>query len=65
MQQVYRNLVEAKRRCNEPTENLTYESVARSMAQQRERLKQTHNANDVDFKVVIKSGRAYLKPEPK
>ncbi len=65
VQQVYRNLIEAKRRCNEPTDNLSYESVARSMAQQRERLRQTHNASDVDFKVVIKSGKAYLKPEPK
>lgn len=65
VRRVYRNLVEAKRRCNESTNNLSYESVARSMSQQRERLRQSHGARDVDFKVVIKDGRAFLKPEPK
>jgi len=65
VQRVYRNLIEAKRRCNESTDNLSYESVARSMAQQRDRLRSSHGAKDVDFKVVIKNGRAFLKPEPK
>ena len=64
-EQVYRNLIEAKRRCNEPTQDLSYESVARSMAEQRDRLRQSHNAQEVDFKVVIRAGRAYLKPETK
>lgn len=65
VQRVYRNLVEAKRRCNETTNNLTYEAVARSMDQQRERFRSSHGSNDVDFKVVIKDGKAFLKPEPK
>jgi hypothetical protein len=65
VKRVYRNLVEAKRRCNESTNNLSYDSVARSMNQQRERLRKSHGARDVDFKVVIKDGRAFLKPEPK
>jgi hypothetical protein len=62
---VYRNLVEAKKRCNEPIQGLSYESVARSMQEQRERLRQSHGADDVEFKVIIKNGRAFLKPEPK
>ncbi|MEM1347294.1 MAG: MXAN_5187 C-terminal domain-containing protein [Myxococcota bacterium] len=65
VQRVYRNLLEAKRRCNESTDTLSYESVARSMAQQRDRLRSSHGAREVDFKVVIKNGRAFLKPEPK
>lgn len=65
VERVYRNLVEAKRRCNEGTEKLTRAAVARSMTQQRERFRQSHNAKDVDFKVVIKNGKAFLKPEPK
>ena len=65
VRRVYRNLVEAKRRCNEPTNNLTYESVARSMAQQRDRMRQTRGSDNVDFKVIIKGGKAFLKPEPK
>ncbi len=62
---VYNKLVEAKQRCNEPTANLTFESVQRSMEQQRDRLRQSHGARDVDFQVVIKDGKAYLKPETK
>jgi hypothetical protein len=62
---VYKNLVEAKKRCNEPVQGLSYESVAHSMQEQRDRLRQSHGADDVDFKVVIKNGRAFLKPEPK
>ena len=65
VERVYRNLMEAKRRCNEPTSNLTYEAVARSMHEQRSRLQSGQGARDVDFKVVIKDGRAFLKPEPK
>lgn len=62
---VYNKLVEAKRRCNEPTANLTFEAVKQSMEQQRDRLRQSHGARDVDFQVVIKDGKAYLKPETK
>ena len=65
VKRVWRDLVEAKRQCNESTEGLSYESVARSIERQRDRIKQTHAADDVDFKVVIKGGKAYIKPEAK
>ncbi|MBA2663904.1 MAG: hypothetical protein H0U74_16565 [Bradymonadaceae bacterium] len=63
--QVYNKLVEAKQRCNEPTANLSYEGVKKSMEQQREHLRNTRGSNNVDFQVVIKDGKAYLKPDPK
>lgn len=61
---VYNQLVEAKKRCNEPTDKLSYESVAKSMQKQRDKIKQTRGG-DVDFKVVVKDGRAFIKPETK
>lgn len=61
---VYNQLLEAKRRCNEPTDKLTYDSVAKSIARQREQIQSTRGG-DVDFKVVIKDGRAFIKPESK
>ncbi len=61
---VYNQLIEAKRRCNEST-NISYESVQKSMQKQREQLRSSRGASDVDFKVVIKDGKAFLKPEPK
>ncbi len=62
---VYEDLVEAKKRCNQPTDNLTYESVKRSMDKQRKTLQKKRGARNVDFDVVIKDGQAYLKPDPK
>lgn len=62
---VYNKLLEAKKRCNESTSGLTYESVRQSMKQQKDQLKRSRGARDVDFKVVIKDGRAFLKPIPK
>jgi hypothetical protein len=62
---VYNNLLEAKRRCNEDTSGLSYDSVKRSMDKQATRLRESKGARDVDFKVVIKDGRAFLKPETK
>lgn len=63
--EVYNKLVEAKKRCNESTANLSFEAVQRSMNEQREHLRKTRGARDVDFQVVIKDGKAYLKPETK
>ena len=62
---VYKNLVEAKKRCNEDTSNLSYDSVKKSMDKQRNRLRKKKGARNIDFKVVIKDGRAFLKPETK
>lgn len=62
---VYNQLIEAKRRCNESTQGLSYENVATSMKKQREQLQQSRGASNVEFKVVIKDGRAFLKPETK
>jgi hypothetical protein len=62
---IYNNLVEAKRRCKEDTSNLNYDSFKRTMDRQRSQIQKKKGARDVDFKVVIKEGRAFLKPETK
>ena len=63
--QVYEKLVEAKRRCNESTKGLTFDSVSQSVAKQRAKLKEKKGATNVDFQVVIKNGKAFLKPVTK
>ncbi len=35
------------------------------MAQQRDKMRESRGSENVDFKVVIKGGKAFLKPEPK
>ncbi|MCP4678305.1 MAG: hypothetical protein GY854_22895 [Deltaproteobacteria bacterium] len=53
---IYRTYVAARKKCNESTDNLTLEKVTRS-------LKKQHNAKEgnVDFKVVIRGGKAAIK----
>ncbi len=60
---IYRRLLEAKRDCGEPTDHLNFESVKKSMRQQTRRLQQERDVSSVQFQVVKKDGRAFLKPE--
>lgn len=62
LQNIYENLVDAKRRCNESTAGLSYDSVVRSIAKQAPALQQKSSDGKVDFQVVVKEGKAYLKP---
>lgn len=62
---VYDALVKAKRRCNEDTSKMSYEQVAGSLRKQVPELMQRAGATSVEFKVVIKDGKAILRAIPK
>jgi len=62
---VYDAYVTAKRRCQEDTSKLSYDSVAATLRKQVPELLKQHNAKAVEFKVVIKDGKASLKAVPK
>ncbi|BDG09735.1 MXAN_5187 C-terminal domain-containing protein [Anaeromyxobacter paludicola] len=62
---LYDAYVDAKRRCNEDVSRITYDAVARTVAQQTPQLRERLKAKDIDFKVVIQDGRAVLKAVPK
>lgn len=57
--------VEAKRRCNEDVSRLTYEALAKTVAKQVPEIIARFKARSVEFKVVIKDGRAVLKAVPR
>jgi hypothetical protein len=61
MKQIYAQLVDAKRRQNESTAAVTYQSVARTLRESGEKLREKHGRS-VDFEVAIKDGKAILKP---
>jgi hypothetical protein len=65
MRALYDQYVAAKKRCHEDVSKLSYEAVARSVAKQVPELMAKHNASSVDFKVVVKDGRAVLKAIPR
>lgn len=62
---VYDAYVTAKRRCQEDTSKLSFDSVAATLRKQVPELLKQHDAKAVEFKVVIKDGKASLKAVPK
>ena len=61
VRQLYTQYVETKRRQNESTAAVTYDAVARSLRESSAKLRQKHG-RPVDFEVVVKDGRAVLRP---
>ncbi len=62
---IYDAYVMAKRRCKESTKGLTREVLAKSLRKQIPAIMRQHKCRSVEFKVVIKKGRAILKAVPK
>lgn len=62
---IYNTLLQAKQRCKEDTSRLNYDAFKHTIERQRTQIQRKKGARDVDFKVVIKEGRAFLKPETK
>lgn len=60
---VYEKLVATRRQTGESTDRLKYESVAKSLAKQREALKKKKGWSDVSFDVVVRDGKAFIKPQ--
>jgi hypothetical protein len=65
MRSLYEAYLQAKKRCNEDTSKLSYDSVAKSVTKQIPELMSRYKAKAVDFKVVIKDGKAILKAIPR
>jgi hypothetical protein len=65
MKALYDAFVSAKKRCKEDVSKLSFESVAKSVQKQIPELMQKHKAKSIDFKVVIKDGKAILKAVPR
>ncbi|HEY6105272.1 MAG TPA: MXAN_5187 C-terminal domain-containing protein [Anaeromyxobacteraceae bacterium] len=65
MRALYDAYVVAKKRCNEDTSRITFDSVAKSVNKQIPELLIKLQAKAVDFKVVIKDGKAMLKAVPR
>ncbi|MCU0691300.1 MAG: hypothetical protein MUF54_07860 [Polyangiaceae bacterium] len=62
VRQIYQEYVRAKRQCNEPTSSITEDGLASTLRKSAEQLRAKHRGRKVDFAVVIKGGRAVLKP---
>jgi hypothetical protein len=62
---VFNAYVTAKKRCQEDVSKLSYEQVAANLRKQVPDLVKKAGAQDVEFKIVIKDGKAILRALPK
>ena len=62
---VYDAYLAAKKKCREDVSRISYESVADSLRKQVPELLQRHGARDVEYKVLVKDGKAFLRAVPK
>ena len=62
MRQIYDSYVDAKRRNNERTDKIDYETVAKSLKKMVPKLDRKHKGKRIDFKVVVKDGKVGIKP---
>jgi len=65
LRSLYDAYVSAKKRCNEDVSRLSYEALAKTIVKQVPELLSKYGAKSVEFKVVIKDGRAVLKAVPR
>jgi len=62
MRQIYESYVDAKRKNNERTDKIDYETVAKSLKKMVPKLDRKHKGKRVDFKVIVKDGKVGIKP---
>lgn len=62
---IYDTLVSARRQQGEAADDLSFDRIVRSMAKQVPKVRDTHGAEQMDFAVVRKGDKVYLKPVPK
>jgi len=65
LRSVYEKYIESRRSCNEPTEGVSYEKLARTIENTRKKVEEKYNVKDVDLKVYVKDGKTHLAITPK
>jgi hypothetical protein len=65
LRKLYDTYLVARQRCGEPTTGISYESVASRIRAQVPQLMEKHKARNIEFKVVIKDGKAVLRAIPR
>ena len=64
LRRLYDTYLVARQRTGEPTEGISFDAIASKIRAQVPLLMEKHKAKSVEFKVVIKGGRAVLKAVP-
>jgi hypothetical protein len=63
--EVYHKYLEARKKCRQPTEGITFERLKKSIEKQKKKIESEYGMKDVDVRVLIKDGTAKIAFEPK
>ena len=58
---LFREFIELRRRCGERTDNVSYDSFARSLQARREEMRLAHGGKDIAFQVAFNDGKAVVR----
>jgi hypothetical protein len=64
VEMVFQHYLDARKKCNLPTDNISRETMFSIIETQRETLKSKHHCAEVEFRVVIENGTPKLKARP-
>jgi len=64
IEMVFQHYLEARRKCNLPTDNISRDTMFSVIEKQRETLRSKHQCADGEFRVVIENGAPKLKARP-
>lgn len=65
LDKLYQDYLEARRRCNLPTDNVTRDKMAAAIQLQTKALTSKYRCADVDLRVVIEEGKPRIKARPR
>ncbi|MBI5826376.1 MAG: hypothetical protein HZB22_01390 [Deltaproteobacteria bacterium] len=62
---VYTKYIEARKACNEPIDGISYDMIARTIEQHRQKIESQYKTKDLELKVYIKDNKARLAISPR
>ncbi len=65
MERLYREFIEARKRCHEPVEGLSIEALRKTVENQKKKIEMRYGARELDYRVYIKDGKAKIAIKPK
>lgn len=65
LEDVYRQYIDKRRECNESTDGITMDSLARTIDKYKKQVEEQYKTKDIDLKVYVKDGKTKLTITPK
>ncbi|MBI5468157.1 MAG: hypothetical protein HY891_03405 [Deltaproteobacteria bacterium] len=65
LEDVYRQYIDKRRECNESTDGITMDTLARTIEKYKKQVEEQYKTRDVDLKVYVKDGKTKLTITPK